>query len=279
VRGSDAVIHLAAAQHAVNVDDDYFRAVNVEATRILVEACVRQKVPRLLYGSTIGVYGSAKGAAITEDTPLAPDNPYSRSKAEAEHVVRTFSDRVETTIVRIGEAYGPEDFRLLKLFKATRRGFSVLMGDGRNLHQPIHVLDLVTGLLLAVEHPAAKGETILFAGPHPLTTRAMIDTIRAAAGAPTWSLRIPMLPVSGATRITEALCKRFALRPPLHRRRLDFFSKSFWFETAKARNLLGFEPTISFAAGVRDTLNWYSSTGYLKQATQGPAALRLSTRG
>lgn len=272
VRGTDAVIHLAAAQHAVNVGEDYFHAVNVEATRILLEACVREQVPRFLFGSTIGVYGCAKGVAITEDTPLAPDNPYARSKVEAEKVVRAFSDRVETTIVRIGETYGPEDFRLLKLFAAARSGLSILIGPGRNLHQPIHVQDLVRGLLLAAEHPAAKSETILLAGPSPLTTREMVETIRAAAGSRVWSLRLPIAPITGLTRLTEALCKRFGIQPPLHARRLDFFRKSFWFQTSKAGRLLGFEPTISFAAGVRDTLSWYSEAGYLGQVSRGQAA-------
>ena len=271
VRDRDAVIHLAAAQHAVNVSDDYFYEVNVEATRLLLEACVRAKVDRFLYGSTIGVYGSAKGAAITEETALAPDNVYSRSKVEAERIVRSFSERIETTIVRISEAYGPEDLRLLKLFKAARRGLSILLGDGRNLHQPIHVHDLVRGLLLAVEHPAAKNETILLAGPSPLTTREMLDTVRAAIGAPVRQFRVPTLPIAAAARITEAVCKRLTIQPPLHLRRLDFFRKSFWFQTSKARRLLGFEATISFPAGIRDAMNWYTNAGYLKHAPQPQA--------
>jgi nucleoside-diphosphate-sugar epimerase len=271
VQGQDAVIHLAAAQHAVNVSDDYFREVNVEATRMLLEACVRAKVARFLYGSTIGVYGSAKGAAITEETTLAPDNVYGRTKAEAERVVRSFSDALETTIVRISETYGPEDLRLLKLFKSARRGVSLLIGDGRNLHQPIHVHDLVRGLLLAVEHPAAKNETILFAGPSPLTTREMLETVNTAVGAPTRQLRAPLLPVALAARVSESVCKRLAIQPPLHMRRLDFFRKSFWFQTSKARRLLGFEPTISFPAGVRDATTWYINAGYLRRAPEAPA--------
>jgi PAS domain S-box-containing protein len=271
VRGCDAVIHLAAAQHAVNVSDDYFLAVNVEATRLLLEACVRAQVTRFVYGSTIGVYGCAEGAAITEETELSPDNIYGRSKAEAERVVRSFSDRLETTIVRISETYGPEDLRLLKLFKAARRGVSILIGDGRNLHQPIHVQDLARGLILAAERPAAKNQTILLAGPSPLTTREMIETVRAALGAPRRQVRIPLLPVAVAARVVESLCKRVSVQPPLHTRRLDFFRKSFWFQTTKARRVLGFEPTISFPAGIRDTLNWYANSGYLKEPLEQQA--------
>jgi dihydroflavonol-4-reductase len=271
VQDRDAVIHLAAAQHAVNVSDDYFHAVNVEATRILLEACVRAGVARFLYGSTIGVHGSARDTAVTEDTPLAPDNVYTRSKAEAENVVRSFSNRIETTIARISEVYGPEDFRLLKLFKAARRGLSILVGDGRNLHHPVHVRDLVRGLLLAAEHPAAKNEIFLLAGPGPLTTREMLEAIGSAMDVPVRQVRIPMLPIAAATRIAERACKWLALPPPLHMRRLDFFRKSFSVQTSKARRLLGFEATISFPAGIRDTMQWYCDAGYLTQVPQQAA--------
>lgn len=268
VQDRDAVIHLAAAQHDVGVSDDYFHSVNVEATQILLEACVRSGVSRLLYGSTIGVYGAAHGAAITEETPLAPDNVYGRSKAAAEAVVRSFSDRIETTIVRISETYGPEDLRLLKLFQAARRGVSILVGDGRNLHQPIHVHDLVRGLLLAVQHPAASKETFVFAGPAPVTTREMTDAVSAAVGTSARRIRIPMLPLAVAARIAEGVCRPLAIRPPLHMRRLDFFRKSFWFQTTKAQRLLGFDASISFEAGVRDAFKWYADTGYLKNTQQ-----------
>jgi dihydroflavonol-4-reductase len=268
VQDRDAVIHLAAVQHAVNVSDDYFHAVNVEATQLLLEACVRAGVARFLYASTIGVYGSAAGTAITEDTPLAPDNIYARSKAEAENVVRSFSQGIETTIARISEVYGPEDFRLLKLFKAARRGLLILVGDGHNSHHPVHVHDLVRGLLLAAEHPAAKNETFLLAGPSPLTTREMLEAIGSAVDVPVRHVRVPMMPTAAATRIAEGLCKWLELPPPLHTRRLDFFRKSFSFQTSKARRLLGFQATIAFPAGIRDTMQWYCNAGYLTQMPQ-----------
>ena len=63
-----------AAQHAVNVTEQYFIDVNVEATRFVLESYVQAKVRRFVYVSSTGVYGAAKGAAITEDTAMAPDN-------------------------------------------------------------------------------------------------------------------------------------------------------------------------------------------------------------
>lgn len=270
VQGCDAVIHLAAAQHAVNVPDEYFFQVNVEATRTLLESCVRAKVRRFVYGSTIGVHGTPEGAALTEDSLMAPDNIYGASKAAAESVVRSFDDRLETVVARISETYGPEDLRLLKLFKAAGRGISLILGDGRNLHQPIHVQDLIRALLLVAGHPAATTQTFLLAGPTPITTREMLNTIGEAMATRVYRLRLPLFPVMAAARITETVCKRGSLPPPIHTRRLDFFRKSFQFQTTKARDILGFTPTISFRMGVRDTLQWYRGAGYLEAAHQQP---------
>lgn len=265
-RDCDAVVHLGAAQHAIDVPDHYFFDVNVEATRLLLESCVRARVRRFVHASTIGVYGSVASSIITEDTPIAPDDVYGESKAAAERVVRSFNDRLETTIARIGETYGPEDLRLLKLFKAARRGVSLIVGDGRNLHQPIHVQDLVRALLLAVEHPAAKRETFLFAGPAPITSRDMLNTISAVMATPTRHVRLPLFALIGAARISESACRRISMSPPIPMRRLDFFRKSLSFQIGKARAVLGFEPAISFSAGVRDTFDWYCAVGYLSGA-------------
>ena len=64
----------------------------------------------------------------------------------------------------------------------------------------------------------------------------------------------------------EAAFKPMRIDPPLHRRRLDFFRKTFVFSTDKARRLLGFSPEIAFAAGARDTAEWYGRQGLLGRA-------------
>lgn len=264
--GCDAVIHLAAAQHEAGVPDEYFETTNVEATRILLDACVSRGVQRFVYGSTIGVYGEAGDCALTEESPTRPANIYGRTKLAAEDVVKGFAARLDTTIIRISETYGPGDFRLLKLFRAADRGVFAVLGNGANLRQPIHVKDLVRGLLLAVEHPAAVDQTLLLAGPAPMTTREMLSAVQAALGHRVFTPRLPLTPLIGAAIVCEALCKPLKITPLLHRRRLDFFRKSFWFDTDKARRLLGFEPTISFTAGARETVGWYRKEGWLRSA-------------
>jgi dihydroflavonol-4-reductase len=61
----------------------------------------------------------------------------------------------------------------------------------------------------------------------------------------------------------ETTMKPLGLKPPLHRRRLDFFRKSFRFSTAKAQKLLGFRAETDFADGARRTAEWYRANNYL----------------
>lgn len=262
--GCEAVVHLAAAQHESGVPDSYFRMVNVEGTRVLLDACLDLGARRVVYGSTIGVYGSAGDVALDEESPPHPENIYGVTKLAAENLVRSHADRLETIIVRISETYGPGDLRLLKLFKAVQSGWFPMIGRGTNRRQPIHVQDLVRGLLLAVEHPTANGQTVLLAGPEALTTRDVVRQVAAALDRSVRSIDIPLWPLECAAYVLETVCRPLHVQPPLHRRRLDFYRKSFWFSTAKAKRLLGFEPMIPFAVGARDTAGWYRTERLLE---------------
>jgi nucleoside-diphosphate-sugar epimerase len=263
VAGRDTVIHLAAAQHESGVPDSYFVDVNVNGTRTLLAASRDAGVRRFVYGSTIGVFGSAAEGTLDESSPPKPDNIYGRTKLAAEQVVREESGPVEACIVRISETYGPGDFRLLKLFRAIDRGKFLMIGSGENRRQAMHVDDLVAALLLAATHEAAPGETFVLPGEEVLTTRQMVEVIGGVMGRKVSRLHLPMWPFVAAATAFEAVFKPLGIDPPLHRRRLDFFRKSFVFSTDKARRVLGFQPRIAFRDGARDTAEWYARQGLL----------------
>jgi nucleoside-diphosphate-sugar epimerase len=265
LRNHDAVIHLAAAQHEAEAGEEYFRRINVEGTRWLLEAAAAADVGRFVYGSTIGVYGSAAGEAVLDElSPLQPDNPYGRTKAAAEAVVRQLGSKIPVSIARISETYGPADLRLLKLFRGIARRRYVTLGSGRNEHQLIFVDDLARGLLLAAVAPAAIGETFVLAGTERLSTDEMATAVAAAVGRSDGVAHLPLWPFDIAAFMFETTFKPLGLRPPLHRRRLDFFRKSFRFSTAKAQSLLGFRSEVAFAEGARRTAEWYRANGFLR---------------
>jgi nucleoside-diphosphate-sugar epimerase len=263
VANQDAIIHLAAAQHEAEASEMHFRRVNVEGTRNLLQAAIKAGVKRFVHGSTIGVYGSAaRGGVIDETSPLAPDNPYGRSKAEAEMVVRQFAGQLEVSIARISETYGPGDMRLLKLFRAVARNRYVTLGTGKNIHQLVYVDDLAQGLLAAASAPGAVNATYILASTETLTTDEMISAIAGAFGLVRKAPHLPLWPFDIAAFIMEKTMSPLGMRPPLHRRRLDFFRKSFRFSTQRAAQLLGFEATVRFTDGARFTAQWYLENGF-----------------
>ena len=192
LKGIDVVYHLAAAQHEVNVPDQRFRDVNVQGTANLLEASVIAGVKRFVHGSTIGVYGPGMEGRIDENSPLQPDNIYGKTKLEGENVVLSFKDRLPVVIVRIPETYGPGDRRLLKLFKAIRKGVFIMIGDGKNLHHLIHIDDLIDAFSLAAEHPEAIGNIFVVAGEEPVTTNEMVAVIAARMGTRIPGYRVPL---------------------------------------------------------------------------------------
>lgn len=263
VHDRTTVIHLAAAQHESEMPEAYFRSTNVGAVKILLEECRKAGVERLVYGSTMGVYGTASAQLLDENSSVRPDNVYTRTKLEAETLVRASAEHFQTCIVRIGETYGPGDHRLLKLFRAIDRGQFFMIGAGNNRRQCIHVEDLVRGLLLAAQHPAAASETFVLAGREIMTTNEMVDRIALALERRPPRVQLPMWPFLVAASVMETTLPPLRIQPPLHSRRLDFFRKSFVFSTSKARQLLGFQPEIDFRAGAADTARWYRARRYL----------------
>lgn len=263
VQNVDLVFHLAAAQHEMNISDQVFQQINVAGTRNLMAACVAAGVPRVVHGSTIGVYGAMDGI-IDETTPCKPTNIYGTTKLEGEQLALSYSDRLHVTAIRIPETYGPGDHRLLKLFRALQKNIFFMIGSGENLHHLIYIDDLVEGLYQAAAHSESNGGVYVLAGPEPLTTNHMVDLIGNAVQSKGPRFRIPLFPFMAAATLMEYTLRPLGVQPPLHRRRMDFFRKSYQFSTVKARQAFGFRPGTQFDRGAIETAEWYRQQGLLK---------------
>lgn len=260
--GCEIVYHLAAAQHEMNVPDQRFWEVNVQGTKNILEASIHAGVRRFIHGSTIGVYGALQGE-ITERSPCAPDNIYGLTKLEGERLVVSYRDRLPVVIIRIPEVYGPGDRRLLKLFKAISKGFFPIIGKGKNHHHLIYIDDLLEGLILAAGSKCETGETFLLAGKEAPTTNSMVAVIAEELKVKIPKIHIPFLPLLLLATLLETVLRPMGIQPPIHRRRLDFFKKSFLLSGDKAAAAFGFQPRFTFHKGVFQTAHWYKKTGYL----------------
>ncbi len=259
----DVVYHLAAAQHEANVPDKYYYEVNVDGTRNMLDAAVECGVDRFVHGSTIGVYGIGRDGPVGDDSPLEPDNIYGVTKLEGEKVVRGYFDKMPTAIARISETYGPGDRRLLKLFKGIARNRFFMIGNGRNLHHPVYIDDLVDGLRASARSETAVGHTYVLAGPRAIATNEMVEAICRALGKSPPRLRVPLWPLMATAILMEGALRPVGIQPPLHRRRMNFFVKSFEFTGTEAKVAIGYQPQIDFFEGAALTADWYRQLNML----------------
>lgn len=259
LQGVDIVFHLAAVQHEMNVPDQKFWDVNVTGTQNMLEASLAAGVKRFVHGSTIGVYGTALQGSVNEKSQVEPDNIYGVTKLEGEKLVASFHDQIPTVIIRISETYGPGDRRLLKLFRAIKQNMFFMIGPGNNLHHLIYIDDLIDGLLLASREEQAVGQMFVLAGKEGLSTNDMVKTIADHIGTKIPSFRAPLWAFMWVATILESVLRPLGIQPPLHRRRMDFFKKSFTFSQDHARHQLGFTPQKDFRQGVAATAAWYQT--------------------
>jgi nucleoside-diphosphate-sugar epimerase len=139
----------------------------------------------------------------------------------------------------------------------------VVLGSGEIFYHLTHIDDLVEGFRLCGEVPGAAGRTYILAGGEVTTLNELIRIIAEVAGVEPPSLRLPVWPVWIAGAACEAICAPFGIEPPLYRRRVDFFTKSRAFDIGRARRELGYAPRVSLRDGIRRTMAWYRSAGWI----------------
>jgi nucleoside-diphosphate-sugar epimerase len=103
----------------------------------------------------------------------------------------------------------------------------------------------------------------VLAGSEKITTNDMVTAVGDAIGSTKKAPHVPMWPFMLAAMVFEATFSPLGLKPPIHRRRLDFFKKSFFFSNARAENVLKFRPQVPFREGARETSEWYQANGLL----------------
>jgi nucleoside-diphosphate-sugar epimerase len=220
-------------------------------------------VKRLVHGSTIGVFRAMPGQAVGEDSPLEPQNIYGITKLEGEKVIRQKRGRFPVAVVRISETYGPGDRRLLKLFRSIRKKRGILIGSGANLHHPIYIDDLVSALRSSATAGGAVERPFVAAGGSTVSTREMMEAIARELGTNAPAIHVPFAPVWHLAALTEDLLRPLKIQPPLHRRRMNFFTLGFSFSGEGARQAIGFAPRVGFAEGIKRTADWYRAQGLL----------------
>ena len=247
--GADAVVHLVAQVHvtgAAAANDGEYRRVNVAGSVELARACAGHSVKRLVYISTIKVNGETSGVrAFTADDPPAPaDDPYARSKAEAEAALLEVAREtdVEVAVIRPPLVYGPGvrgNFRALLRAVAAQRPLPLAsIENARSLVSVFNLCDLIKTCLV---HPAAAGEVFLVCDGEDVSTPELIRMLAASMGL---KARLLPCPVS-LLRVAGALLGRGD--------KIMRLCGDLRVDMGKTRRLLDWQPPLTLAEGIERT--------------------------
>jgi nucleoside-diphosphate-sugar epimerase len=242
------------------------RRVNVAGTRNLLDASLAAAVERFVHLSSTDVYGYPGTPQVDESyLPGRFSNWYSETKRAAEAEVRRAAESraMAAVILRPATVYGPGSRDVVgQMARAIRGGQMLLVDRGRPLAGLVYVQNLVDAVLLALRHEAAPGEAFNVTDGLDVTWKRCLGDLAEGLGyrPPRWSVSYPAaydlaFLLEHAYRL---LRRTTGLRtaPLLSRQAVHVLGRNQDFSNRKARELLGWEPRISYPEGLEATLAW-----------------------
>lgn len=235
----DCVINFAAESHVDRsiLNPEIFIETNIKGTLNLLDCAKKHGIQRYLQVSTDEVYGTlGKDGYFTENTPLAPNSPYSASKAGADMLVRSYFETYKTPVLitRCSNNYGPYQYpeKLIPFFiSKLLKGEKVpLYGDGLNIRDWLYVYDHCRAID-TVLHKGREGEVYNIGGHNEKSNFEITKIILKEMGRDENSI--------------EYVKDRLG-----HDRR-------YAIDNTKITTELGWEPSLTFEEGIKLTINWY----------------------
>ena len=236
--GAECVFHLAAqagVRRSWGSEFSHYTEANILATQNVLEAIKETGRVRLVHSSSSSVYGETKDLPMKEDHHLSPLSPYGATKLSAEHLCELYRVNfgVDYTSLRYFTVYGPRqrpDMAFSRFITNALRGDTVeIYGDGRQTRDFTFVADAVESNMLALRYTGSKRIFNIGGG----SRISILDVIRIIGN-----------------EIGTGFDVRF-----LEREKGDVTDT--WAETTRAREELGFEPSVSIEAGIGEEIAWY----------------------
>ncbi|WJQ07008.1 dTDP-glucose 4,6-dehydratase [Geobacillus stearothermophilus] len=235
----DVIVNFAAESHVDRsiTDPDIFVKTNVLGTQALLDVAKANNIKKYVQISTDEVYGTlGETGYFTEETPLAPNSPYSASKAGGDLLVRAYHETygLNVNITRCSNNYGPYHFpeKLIPLMitNALEGKELPIYGDGQNIRDWLHVKDHCAAIDLVI-HKGRPGEVYNIGGHNERTNNEIVHLIVEKLG------------------VSKDLIKYVADRPGHDRR--------YAINPTKIMTELGWKPQYTFEEGIVETIQWY----------------------
>jgi nucleoside-diphosphate-sugar epimerase len=227
---------------------------NVRGTERLAWLAAEARVRRLVFCSSLRIFGFGSQVDWREDDPRTPGDLYANAKAMAETaLVDVAADTgLEVAMIRPRFIYGNHDRYILpRMVQVARRGWMALPRGGSALCDMVHVADCVQALRLAGEHPAA-GRAYNITSGERLTLREILSTIADRLGRRLRVVPVPTRLLYGAAAAVEMAGRRSGRPAPLSRAQLRWYLNDHNFSISRARDELGYRPRYRLADGLAE---------------------------
>jgi len=256
---AEMVFHLAAYVNASPVYDKRKEAfiynVNVAGTRNLLEA-LGPSVRHVVFFSTVNVYGNKEGV-FSEESEVAPETVYARTKLEAEWVIRDWGQHkgVKTTCLRLPPVYGPGGGgNIYKMIRAVNKGLFLMIGEGRNKRDLVNVGNVVDADMAAVDRQTSKDATYIVTDGEAYTLKEVYDLISRGLGKKPSAFYLPLKAARVLARMGD-IVERIALNPmPFDTAILKKLTTSQVFLSEKIAQELGFKPKYNLYNSLKEAL-------------------------
>ena len=258
VSGADVVFHLAAKLHTNDTSASArseCERINVEGTRCITDAARAAEVSRLVFFSTISVYGASRPPEVfDENSPLRPQSFYAKTKCEGEAIVlgarRSNTKEPLAVVLRLAAVFGPHvKGNYARLISALRSGWFVPLGDGCNQRTLIYDEDVSRAALLAVEHPEAAGQVYNVTDGYIHELRDILGAICSALDRKPPRFYLPAAPARFLASAMETVSLPLGIRPPVDRALVDKFVEDVAVNGEKIRRELNYQSKLTLAEG------------------------------
>ncbi len=242
MRDVDVVFHTAAYVELGIVNAAEMERVNVEGTRTVIEAAKAVNLPKLIYCSTIGIFGDTQGKVINETfqrTQKGFSSAYDRTKYQAQQLIDQAKELSIVSVLPSG-IFGNDDPHFLPVLNAFRKGRLKVWAGGARVTGIVHVDDLAEAMILAVDRGKSGDYYIISAGD--LTTREMFEIFSQQTGIPA-PREAPEPIVRLVANLLDPIGRLANWQPPIDNERVHYvYDRCVRVDASKAREELGWNP-------------------------------------